>query len=420
MSFIPFRQNRGSAEWRCGWPVVFASALGISLTTIHIYGVGLFFEPLEQEFGWSRGEVSGALLLPSVIALCLAPYGGRLIDKWGPRKVALPAITAYCASVAALSFTSAWIGSWWLLWILMGVSYTFLLPTVWSAAVSSWFIRGRGFALAVTLCGTGVGAAVIPALSNTLINQFGWRGAFIGLGIIGVIVILPVAFLCFYRAGDRPDPANAEKPATASPAAGYSFKEGVRTRYFYRLVIAGFGSTFAIVGLVVHLVPLLGTLDIDRGSAVAIASMVGIPSIIGRLSIGFLIDRFHGPYIGAVSIGLPTISVLMLLAFPGSVTAAIIAIVILGLSIGGEYDAVIYLSTRYFGLLSFGALFGVVAALISLGMGTGPMIAGTIFDLTGSYHFFLILVIPLTAIPAWMLATLGPYPHPDNHADPVG
>lgn len=417
MSFIPFRQNSGPAEWRFGWPVVFASALGISLTTIHIYGVGLFFEPLEQEFGWSRGEVAGALLLPSIIALCLAPYGGRLIDRWGPRKVALPAIAAYCASVAALSFTSGWIGSWWLLWILMGASYTFLLPTVWSAAVSSWFIRGRGFALAVTLCGTGVGAAVVPALSNLLINQFGWRGAFIGLGIIGAIVILPVAFLCFYRAGDRPTANDAEKPASAAPTTGYSFKEGVRTRYFYRLVIAGFGSTFAIVGLVVHLVPMLGTLDIDRGSAVAIASMVGLPSIIGRLSIGFLMDRFHGPYIGAVSIGLPTISVLILLAFPGSVIAAMIAIVILGLSIGGEYDAVIYLSTRYFGLLSFGALFGFVAALISLGMGTGPMIAGTIFDLTGSYHFFLLLVIPLTAIPAWMLATLGPYPHSDSHAD---
>lgn len=419
MSFNPVGRSRGPAEWRYGWPVVLASALGISLTTIHIYGVGLFFEPLEQEFGWSRGEVSGALLLPSIIALCLAPFAGRLIDKWGPRKVALPAIVAYCASVAALSFTSTWIGSWWLLWILMGVSYTFLLPTVWSAAVSSWFIRGRGFALAVTLCGTGVGAAVVPFLSNVLINQFGWRGAFIGLGIIGVIVIMPVALFCFFRAGDRPSSADSERPAQAVPATGYSFKQGIRTRYFYRLVIAGFGSTFAIVGLVVHLVPMLGTLDIDRGSAVAIASMVGIPSIIGRLSIGFLMDRYHGPYIGAVSIGLPTVSVLILLAFPGSVPAAMVAIVILGLSIGGEYDAVIYLSTRYFGLLSFGALFGVVAALISLGMGTGPMVAGMIFDITGSYHLFLLLVIPLTGIPAWMLATLGSYPHADGHVEKV-
>jgi MFS family permease len=415
MQPISLSSSGTAPEWRRGWSVVLASALGMSLTTIHIYGVGLFFQPLEQEFGWSRGEVSGAMLLPSLIALCLAPFGGRLVDRWGPRKIALPAIVAYCASVAGLSLTSQWIGSWWLLWIFMGISLTFLLPTVWSAAVSSWFTRGRGLALAVTLCGTGFGAAVVPALSNLMIDRFGWRGAFLGLAITGLIVVLPTAWLLFYNAGDKRTTKEAS-PVQAASLTGFTVRDGVRSRYFYRLAIAGFGSTFAIVGLVVHLVPMLTNLGISRGSAAAIASLVGIPSIVGRLSIGFLIDRFHGPIIGAISIGLPTISVIILLAFPGSALAAIVAIVILGLSIGGEYDAVIYLSTRYFGLLHFGALFGMVAALISLGLGTGPMIAGMVYDWTGSYHAFLILVIPLTVIPAWMLATLGPYPHADQHA----
>ena len=140
------------------------------------------------------------------------------------------------------------------------------------------------------------------------------------------------------------------------------------------------------------------------------AGIAGIFSIIGRLGGGFMLDRLPGPPVGAISVALPIIAAALLLAFPGSVPMAIVAIAFLGLCIGGEYDSVIYLATRYFGMRSFGSLFGWITSALLAGVGLGPWIAGTIRDATGAYDLFLWIVIPLAGLSAVLLGTLGRYP----------
>jgi MFS family permease len=398
-------------EWRRGWPALIAGAAGIALTTIHIYATGLFIQPLEAEFGWPRAEVSSAMVLPSIIAFFLTPIGGRFIDRLGARRVALAGTVFYCLAVMALSFTTGWIFSWWLLWALMGFALSVLSPAVWSTGVASWFDRHRAVALALAFCGTGIGASLVPILTNWLIDSYGWRGAFVGLGLTGLAVILPILFVFFFDGRrtktKRDDPAET----SAVPLGGYGVREGLRSRAFFRLAVAGFGGTAAIVGVLVHLVPILSTYGVDRTTAAWLVGLVGIPSIIGRLSVGFLLDRFSGPTVGAISISLPILSVALLVLFPGNVPAAIVAIIILGLSIGGEYDAVIYLSTRYLGLKNFGSLFSYIAALITLGLGLGPALGGLVYDLSGSYQLYFAILIPIWAVSGLMLATLGPNPH---------
>jgi len=398
-------------EWRTHWPLVLAATLGVALGSIHVYSTGIFIEPLEREFGWSRAEISAGLSLVSVIGVFGAPLFGYLVNRLGSRRIALPGTVFLCASIAALSLATSSIWSWWGLWVLVALSTLFMKPTVWSTAVSSVFNKSRGLALAVVLSGTGLGSALTPIVANYLIEHFGWRGAYLGLGLGAAVLVVPTMWFLFFDARDRLRLSPAGTKATA-PAmlTGWSMAEGFRARQFYQLWAAALITTLIVVGFVVHLVPLLGDAGISRATAVSLAGMVGIMSIIGRLTVGYLIDRLPGPPVGTISVSLPIVAALILLAFPGSVPAAVVAVAVLGLSVGGEYDAIIYLCSRFFGMRNFAALFGWIASGLLAGMGLGPVLAGWIHDRWGSYEMFLVAVIPMGLLAGLMIATLGKYP----------
>ncbi|MEA3298711.1 MAG: MFS transporter [Pseudomonadota bacterium] len=398
-------------EWRTHWPLVLAATLGVALGSIHVYSTGIFIEPLEREFGWSRAEISAGLSLVSVIGVFGAPLFGYLVNRLGSRRIALPGTVFLCASIAALSLATSSIWSWWGLWVLVALSTLFMKPTVWSTAVSSVFNKSRGLALAVVLSGTGLGSALTPIVANYLIEHFGWRGAYLGLGLGAAVLVVPTMWFLFFDARDRLRLSPAGTKATA-PAmlTGWSMAEGFRARQFYQLWAAALITTLIVVGFVVHLVPLLGDAGISRATAVSLAGMVGIMSIIGRLTVGYLMDRLPGPPVGTISVSLPILAALILLAFPGSVPAAVVAVAVLGLSVGGEYDAIIYLCSRFFGMRNFAALFGWIASGLLAGMGLGPVLAGWIHDRWGSYEMFLVAVIPMGLLAGLMIATLGKYP----------
>jgi MFS family permease len=378
-------------EWKAGWTVVLASGFGFVVSGIHLYSIGLFLEPLEREFGWARSAITGAMMIPSVFAFFLSPLFGHFVDRWGARRIGLAGATSYCVAFALFGLTGAQIWNWWLLWVLLALCLVLVKPTVWSAALSSRFAIGRGFALAVALCGTGVGSLVTPLAANFLIDRFGWRLAFARLGLGWAAIILPILLLFFFDARDI-----GRRTATASPApgvlAGLTVRQGLRSRSFYTLALVALIATTMIVGTVVHLVPMLSGTGIARATAAGIAGTLGITSIIGRLSVGLLLDRTKGPQVAAISLALPAVSALLLLLAPGSVPVAIAAAAVLGLSIGAELDSVIYLATRYFGLRNYGALFGFIAALISIGTGLGPLTGSALFDHFGSYQPFLLTI----------------------------
>ncbi len=408
----PLSESGPSAlsEWRTGWGLVLAACCGVALGSIQIYATGVFVAPLETEFGWSRADISAGMLAPSIFGVLFSPLLGICIDRWGARSLAIPGTIAMCSATAALSLAGPSIYSWWALWIVFGAAAIFQKPTIWSTAVSSHFSTSRGLALAVMLSGTGLAQACLPTITRLLIDGIGWRGAYMALGAGFAAVVLPMLFFFFHdarftRKSDAPRPA----------VTGWTPREGFRTRQFWQLCLAAFMITGVIVAFVFHLVPLLSEMGLTRASATYVAGIAGIFSVIGRLGVGVMLDRWPGPPIGAASVALPVIAAGLLLAFPGSLPMAIVAIVFLGLCIGGEYDSVIYLSTRYFGMRSFGTLFGFVAAALLAGVGLGPWVAGKIHDVTGSYDLFLWLVIPLAITSALLLGTLGRYP--EHQAD---
>lgn len=394
-------------EWRAGWPVVLASAFGVSIGTIHIYSTSLFIQPLEQEFGWSRTAIGAGVTITAVLGVMFAPLFGYFVDRFGPRRIALTGVVVYCSAIALLSQTGSAVWNWLALWFLVGIGTTFLKPTVWSSAVTSMFTRHRGVAIALMLSGTGVGAALVPTITNKLIEQFGWRGAYVGLGGLFALIVLPVLFFFFRDARDRDTSRSRAEQARDLP--GWTVAQGLRKRQFYQINIAGFLATGVIVGYLIHFVSILQATGLSREQAVGLSGLIGIMSISARLLVGFLFDRTSNPLVGAISLGLPMIPAVLLLALPGSLPAAAAAVIVLGLAIGGEYDAVIYLSSRHFGMRNFGTLFGFIASGFLAGVGLGPIVAGSIYDATGGYTLFLWIVIPLSLAAALLVGTLGAY-----------
>lgn len=397
------------AEWKQHWPVVLAAMAGTSIGSLPSYATSLFIQPLEDEFGWSRAGISASITFYSAVGVIGAPFAGHILDKVGSRRFGLIGVTAMCVLFAALSLITSAIWSWWSMWVLLGCSALFVKPAVWTKAVSSFFTAGRGLALALTLCGTGFVTMALPSMTHLLMESFGWRGAFLGLGAIFAAIILPILWFFFFDATDK-DATMDRKAVDPTTLPGWSASQGLRQRQLWQIAAAAFLATGVVTAFIFHLVPILTLYEVSRAEAVGMAGLVGLLAVVARLTVGYLFDRIGHPMVGAISIALPVLPALILLGFDPGYGTALAAVIALGIAAGGEYDAVIYLGSRYIGMRAFGFLFGIVVSALLLGVGLGPVIAGYVFDVTRSYNWFLIAAIPASILSAALVATLGRYP----------
>jgi len=407
---IAIKGEEKSGEWRQHWPTVVAAMTGVGLSTIVTYSTSVFIAPLEREFGWSRADISSGHVIAGAATIVCAPWTGWLVDRFGPRRIGLVAALAMCLSMAMLSLTGPSIWSWRALWLFIAFAVVLIQPLVWTSSVTSLFEKRRGMALAVTLCGSGIGSLVTPPLTYYLITHLGWRMAFVALPAIWGAVALPLLLLFFTSAADKA----RRSRFVAAPRVPTQMREVLRgvilTRRFLTLLFGGFFFALIVVPAVVTMVPLLAANNIPTGEAAAIASSVGLASIFGRLNIGLLLDRVPGRFVAAACACLPIASYAILLASPGSVSAATAAALILGLALGAELDILAYLVSRYFPIRNFGVLFGTIGGFITLAGSAGPMALNSVYDHTHSYQPALWAMIPLCVVASLLFLTLGAYP----------
>lgn len=402
------------SEWRENWPLALASAAGMSLGMLHIYSMGAFIGPIESQFGWGRGEIAAGLTITSFIGAVFSPFVGRLVDRFGSRKIGLPGAIFFLFCSLALSLSGQPIWTWFALWTFVGFGKSFVRPMVWTAAVASRFHSNRGLALAVALCGTSFASTFAPVTAKLLIDMLGWRGAYIGIAVIWAILCLPLIFFFFYDAEDehkrRLRTSADEVAVTPVLKVGVGVREGILSLTFLRLGLATLLLAAVVIGLAVHLLPILTEAGLDRTTAAVVAGIVGIVSAIGRILVGVMLDRWNGPLIGASCAFFPIIAALLLMTMGGSLAVALIAVACIGIALGAELDVIAYLATRYFGLKNYGAIFGAISSLMIMGTGLGPMLAGVAYDLGGDYRFALMACIPICLVAALLLGTLGRYP----------
>ncbi|MBV1686463.1 MFS transporter [Novosphingobium sp. G106] len=397
-------------EWAQHWPLVAVSAIGISIISIHLYSLGVLIEPLQREFRWTRTEIMLGPAIASANGIFLAIVSGWLMDRLGPRRIALPGLAAFCLSMISFAAMDGELWKWYAVWILLSLSTIGLLPNVWCGAVATRFERSRAFAFAVTICGLGLGSAVIPGLTTELLAHFGWRGAYVGLGLIWAGLTLTLSFLFLRTPRDVDGIRRAPKQQGAAALPGVAFREGVLSSAFFKLLAFGSFFSFSAVGVIMNLVPLLRDKGLSAEMAAAVAGSAGLMSIVGRLGTGLLLDRCKGAVVGGIVALMPVIPTLVLLLLPVNPPTAFLAAGLLGICLGAEVDMIAYLASRHFGLRSYGVLFGFLVSGTAAGTSLGPLAAAALRDSTGSYNAMLWLTLPCYAICSICLAVTGAYP----------
>jgi predicted MFS family arabinose efflux permease len=400
--------NLTAVEFRRGWPVLAAAALGTAFgaSPIPFNSAGPFTKPLADEFGWGRGDIQLALFWFTAAVVLTVPYIGGLADRIGVRKVAIGSLALFGISFAALALTPASLFAFYLLWVVMGALGGGSTPVTWTRAVNSWFVHNRGLALALTLMGTGVTAAFLPSLATWLIESYGWRKAFIGISLLPLAVALPVVIWLFRE----PEAKDAHDLIAPPSRVGVAVGQALRDYRFWVIAVSILCVAIGVGGSITNFQPLL----MDRGfrpqEAAKIAGVIGVSVIVGRLLAGFLIDRFWAPLVTLPMLALPALACFLLAQPEVPTFAAVLSAMLIGLAAGAETDLVAYLTARYFGLANYGRLYGLQYSVFGFASGISPFLFGKVFDVTGSYQPILYVAAVLFVLGAVALLTLGRYP----------
>jgi MFS family permease len=410
------KQGRDSSpsEWKLHWPLLLAATFGISFGGIPTTTLGLFMQPLQDEFGWSRTTISLGMTVFAFLVTPLTPFAGALVDRFGARAVAIPGLVLCGLLFAGFSLMNGMVALWIGIWVAYALASLLIRTMVWNPPVSAAFVRNRGVAIAVMLSGMSVASATTPLLTHWLIGELGWRGAYIvlGLGWPGLALLLVVPFF-------RVNPTARQLAARDSAAApqaprmlpgGLTLKEALRSPIMLRIAAACLLATTLGAAWGVHMVPIYMSFGVERGTAASLALVAGAAAIGSRLLAGVIVDRVNWEALPFFALAMPATGYAVLLASGGSMPLVITAAALVGLGSGATLHMIMYLTTQYGGLRHFGKIYGSVSALTGLSAGIGPVTAGWIFDTTGNYETYLMIGIPIFIVSGLLVLGLGPYP----------
>jgi MFS family permease len=370
-----------------GWRVVLAACLGVmaGFGSLFVYTFSVFVKPLAAEFGWSREAISSGFAIAAVtLGLCSPPLG-QWIDRFGPRRIILICMTVYGCAIASLSLLRFGLWEFYLTCFVLGVVGNGAAHLAYSRSISTWFHRRLGIALACVMVGAGLGAMILPVVAQSIITRSGWRTAYASLGGLALLLGLPLSWRYIRERG------GVGHESKAILHAGMTWQQGVRSYAFWILTAILFVSSISMNGAITHLSALLTDRGLTAGNAALCASILGGSSLLGRVVVGWLLDRFFGPRVALV-INLITALGIFLLARASSFPTGCIAAALIGIGAGGEAATTPYLLTRYFGLRAFSTLYGLTWTFYAAAGAIGPVILGRAFDATGSYASLLALL----------------------------
>jgi MFS family permease len=387
-----------------GWRVVLAACLGVmgGFGSLFVYTFTVFVKPLSAQFGWNRESISGGFAIAAMTVGLTSPMIGRLLDRFGPRRVILPCMTVFGCGVAALSLAHSGLWQFYATCFVIGLVGNGAAHLAYARSISTWFHKRLGTALAFVMVGAGLGAMILPVVAQSIVSRFGWRDAYASLGILALLLGLPLSWKYIVERGPT-------QKASAAVHSGLTWQQGVRTFAFWIIVAVLFVSSISMNGAIAHLSALLTDRGITPRDAALCASILGGSSVLGRIATGWLLDRFFGARV-AFAVSLVTATGIFLLARANSFAAGSFAAALMGVGAGGEAAITPYLLTRYFGLRSFSTLYGLTWTFYAAAGATGPVILGRAFDSTGSYTSFLVILAGALAIAAAANLLLPKYP----------
>jgi len=407
LSVTAFAQARGIFY---GWWVVTATAIIVFLTGgTFFYGFSALFNPIEDEFGWSRASVAFAFSLRSEVGGLASPVMGLMVDRVGSRRLMMSGVVVVALGFISLSQTSSLV-TFYASVILIAIGMSATAGPVGMVAIAHWFHKRRGRALSFMTAGAGTSGVMVLVL-ELLISSFGWREALVIMGITQLVICFPLAMTIKNRPdeiGLRPDgePTSAElseEPPVSVYTTGLTVGQAVRTRAFWQLSFAVMLTNVGMISVIVHQIPFFTkSVGLSEGFAAASVTAMTLISLSGRFGMGQLADVVDKRRVLATSFGTCALA-LLLFATIYEPWQIIYALPVFAIGWGGIIPVRPAFQAEYFGMKAFGAIQGIVFTVATLGGFLGPVFAGWMYDQTDSYRLaFAILsagaflAVPLT------------------------
>jgi MFS family permease len=397
------------------WVVVATLWATLGITSGLFFSFPVFFVPLIEEFGWSRGVAAGAFSLSSVVQGLLSPLVGMLVDRFGPRRVMLGGSLL----VGVSAFLGSQVASLWHLYLVIGVLGAAGICAVgWvpgGALITQWFADRRGSVMGIAFSGMGVGILVMGPLTQWLIATQGWRRAYALLGVGSVIVLLP---LIWAGVREAPRPARPSAAATTAPAGpppeGITVRDAMRTRAFWALFFAYMCTPLAVFPVVTHQVAFAVDQGFPRLFVASIFGLTGLMSVGGRVLFGVAADRIGRAPSATLSYTCTALGTLALLSLERWHDPAPLYVyaLLFGLGFGARGPIITAMAAQLFPGRRFAAIYGAITVGNGAGGAVGPWFAGAIHDMTGSYRIAFLLSVFFCAMGAacFWIASYSPRP----------
>ena len=390
-----------------GWFIALSAFLVLLIIGGTMYSFGVFFQPLLDEFGWTRAMTSGAFALQMVVHGSFYMVTGRLTDRFGPRIV----MTVCSIFLGAGYLLMSQITSIWQLYLFYGVMAGIGVSGGWVpllSVVTRWFVKRRGMVTGIVASGVGLGTIIVPPVARWLISDYGWRFSYIVMGSAALIVTMIAAQFLRRDPGEMglaPYGADeASDDSLNSAGEGFSFQEVLRRRQFWTICLALFGFGYCLQTVMVHIVLYATETGVSAVSAATVLACIGGASIAGRPIMGAAGDRIGNKL--AIVIGFTIVSAALLWLL---IARELWMFYLFASFFGFAYGSIAVLQSplvaELFGLRSHGIILGAVTFSITIGGAVGPVLAGYIFDVTGSYNLAVIVCVMLILV-AWILTLL--------------
>jgi predicted MFS family arabinose efflux permease len=379
--------------------------IALGLSPLPFYTIGVFAPHLARAFGWSQGQIMGGLTVTTLMVLWAGPAVGLLATRWPVRRVAIGSLVLFALAFMSLGLSTGSLVQYYLTFAAIAVLGAGTLPITWTKAVNHRFDRRKGLALGISLMGTGIFGFFSKGLTAWLIVRFGWRGGFVGIGLLPLLIALPVALALFRDV----EPAPSSPSARVLEDGGLTVREALRDRRFWTMAMGFLIVAFALAGPAPNLEKILTLSGIAPATIIRLTSLIGLSALTGRLIGGWMVDRIWAPGVAFVILSAPALSCWLLASAALTPLLAGFAICLIGFALGVEYDLLAFFIARYFGMRNYTAIYGILYVFFSLGSGFGPLVFGLDFDRHGSFHLSLLGAAAVLLITGTLFLTLGKY-----------
>ncbi|MCP3466847.1 MFS transporter [Bradyrhizobium sp. CCGUVB23] len=387
-----------------GWFVV-AAAFAVTFVGFgSAYTFSAFLEPLQRDFGASRGAVSLVFSIAGFLYFALGVVSGPLADRFGARPLAVTGMIVVAAGLAAASAARSLTGVYlaYGLGIGLGVGCAYV-PAI--GAVQRWFVKRRGFASGLAVSGIGLGTLAMPPIASLLIATFGWRGAYLVLAALAVVLGGGISLLLDNDPQDRGLGPDGDPPeaACANGSGGVAVLEAVRSARFAGLYLSCLVCSFGAFVPFVHLVPYARDHGVSTSSAVLLLGTIGVGSTAGRFLLGGLADRI-GRDLSLIMVLLGMALAMAIWAISASAFALATFAFVYGVFYGGWVAVLPAVVMDHFGGRNVSGIIGILYTSVAFGTLIGPSAAGFVYDATHSYTLPILISAATNVVAALIVA----------------